>query len=164
LAELPFQAVPAEPSVPVPDQPPDSSERSATAGGLAVCVGTDVQSIAEVRAALVRFGERYTRRLYTDHEVECCGGSGEIAAPGLAARFAAKEAMIKLLEPLDDLARWKSIEVRRRPGGKCVIYLNEEAQALADRLGLRQVALSMTHGAGVAVATVVGLCQNRGSL
>jgi holo-[acyl-carrier protein] synthase len=122
-----------------------------------VRVGTDVQSIDEVADSIARFGESYVRRLYTDHEVECSGGTGLDAAPRLAARFAAKEATLKALRMTEEFSGWKEIEVRRQPGGWCEIELHGEARRLAEVSGARQLALSMSHGAGIATATVVGL-------
>jgi holo-[acyl-carrier protein] synthase len=124
---------------------------------LEVRVGTDVQSIEEVAASIARFGESYVRRLYTDHEIDCSGGTGPDAAPGLAARFAAKEATIKALRLNDEFPGWTAIEVRRRPGGWCELELHREAKRMAERAGVRQLSLSMSHGAGIATATVVGL-------
>jgi holo-[acyl-carrier protein] synthase len=122
-----------------------------------VRVGTDVQSIDEVADSIVRFGESYVRRLYTDHEVESSGGSGVDSAPRLAARFAAKEATVKALRMTEEFSGWKEIEIRRQPGGWCELELHGEARRLAELSGVRQLALSMSHGAGVATATVVGL-------
>jgi holo-[acyl-carrier protein] synthase len=70
-------------------------------------VGTDVESISEIESSLRQYGERYASRLYTQHELECCGGIGPQAAPGLTARFAAKEAAIKVLRPVADIPRWE---------------------------------------------------------
>ncbi len=122
-----------------------------------VRVGTDVQAIDEVAESIALFGESYVKRLYTDHEVECSGGTGVDAAPRLAARFAAKEATIKALRMTEEFSGWKEIEVRRQPGGWCEIALHGEARRLAELSGVRQLALSMSHGAGIATATVVGL-------
>jgi holo-[acyl-carrier protein] synthase len=124
---------------------------------LEVRVGTDVQSIEEVAASIARFGQSYVRRLYTDHEVDCSGGTGPDAAPGLAARFAAKEATFKVLRLNDEFPGWTAIEVQRRPGGWCEIELHREAKLMGERAGVRQLSLSMSHGAGIATATVVGL-------
>ena len=138
---------------------PARDSRDVDCDDFEVRVGTDVQSIAEVAQSIAHFGDRYVRRLYTEHEVECCGGARVESAPGLAARFASKEAMIKLLRVKDNDPGWKSIEVRRRPGGWCEISLGESARRLADEAGVTHLSMSMSHGAGVATATVVGLCQ-----
>jgi len=125
---------------------------------LIVRVGTDVESVEEIESSLRQFGSRYTSRVFTDHELESCGGLDGNAGPGLAARFAAKEATIKMLAPEVGAPPWRSIEVRRRPGGWCDLILCDEAEELAVRQGLQQCSLSMSHGAGVGLATVVALC------
>jgi len=123
-------------------------------------VGTDVQSIDEVADAISAFGERYTRRLFTEHELSCCSGSAARQAAGLAARFAAKEAMLKVLRPTGEVPRWSSIEVRRQPGGWCELQLHHEAAELARAARVQSVSLSMSHGAGIGTATVVAQLSN----
>ena len=122
-----------------------------------VRVGTDVMSIAEVAHSLNLFGARYATRLFTDHEIDCCGGIGPLAAPGLAARFAAKEAIIKLLRPVQEVPHWRSIEIRRDDGGAVRVHLSAECALLAARQGIGEVELSMSHGAGIGTATAIAL-------
>jgi holo-[acyl-carrier protein] synthase len=131
--------------------------------GTRVRVGTDVESIDEVADAVRRFGTRYLSRVYTDHEVASAGGTGPDASPGLTARFAAKEATLKVLRPGGArIPTWRSIEVHRHPDGWCEIRLTDEAAALARQAGLGELAVSLSHGAGVGMATVVGLCTADG--
>jgi holo-[acyl-carrier protein] synthase len=129
---------------------------------VSVRVGTDVQSIDEVASSIDRFGARYAERLFSAAEIGDCGGIAPTAAPGLAARFAAKEAVIKLLAPNEDVPQWRSIEVVRQPGGACTIQLSGTAAVLADLRGVRQIEISMSHGAGVATATAVALAATTG--
>jgi holo-[acyl-carrier protein] synthase len=124
---------------------------------LGVRLGTDVESIASVAESLERYGNRYASRLFTEHELTTCGGSTPDAAPRLAARFAAKEAVLKLLSPRDEIPRWRSIEVRTAANGAPSIVLHDEATRLANEQGIGTIALSMSHGAGVGLATVVAL-------
>lgn len=124
---------------------------------LSLHVGTDVESIDDVRNSIERFGSRYVRRIFTDHEIECCGGAFPGAAPGLAARFAAKEAVIKMLRPVDVIPTWRSIEVQRVPGGATSVRLTGDAAIIAEQAGINLISLSMSHGAGIGTATVVGL-------
>ncbi len=129
-----------------------------------VRVGTDVESIDEVAAAVCRFGDRYVSRVYTEHEVRCAGGAGPGAAPGLTARFAAKEATLKVLRPdRHRVPTWRSIEVLRHDDGWCEMRLTGEAAELAREAGLGELAVSLSHGAGVGMATVVGLCAAGGA-
>jgi holo-[acyl-carrier protein] synthase len=125
-------------------------------GNFALRVGTDVQSVTDVAASLERYGDRYTRRLFTDHELETCGRALE-AAPRLAARFAAKEAVIKLLGPTHLVPAWRSIEVRTAADGAPSIALHGEAAELAHERGVGPVAVSLSHGAGIGMATAVSL-------
>jgi holo-[acyl-carrier protein] synthase len=124
---------------------------------IGVRVGTDVESIEAVRASLARFGSRYADRIFTDHEVASVGGIRPEAAPGLTARFAAKEAVLKLLQPVDLIPTWRSIEIRKSPGGSVSIDLSGDAAVLAQQSGISSIALSLSHGAGIGMATVVGL-------
>jgi holo-[acyl-carrier protein] synthase len=122
-----------------------------------VRVGTDVESIDDVRASIERFGARYADRIFTPHELACCGGATPLAAAGLAARFAAKEAVIKLLQPQAVIPTWRSIEVQRLPGGATQVALSDDAATLARRAGITAISLSMSHGAGIGTATAVAI-------
>jgi holo-[acyl-carrier protein] synthase len=118
-------------------------------------VGVDLQSIDDVEASMRTFGTRYTHRLYTDHELECSGNDPASAAVALAARFAAKEAVLKILSTESDVPPWKTIEVRRSKNRPPAIELHGAAADLARRQGVRNLSLSLSHAGGVATATVV---------
>jgi len=119
-------------------------------------VGVDVVTIRDVQVALDRFGARYTTRVFTARELTSSGGpDSPTLAAGLAARFAAKEAVIKVLRPVDISPRWKSIEVVRHDGGWCSVVLRREAARMAEEAGIEDVALSLSHDRGVAFATAV---------
>jgi holo-[acyl-carrier protein] synthase len=119
-----------------------------------VAVGVDLVEVAQVAQSVERFGARYLRRVFTDHELACCDEGAATAS--LAARFAAKEAAIKVLEPDGGQLDWRSIEVVQTPAGACRLVLRGEAARLASARGLRQLAVSLTHEAGMAAAVVVG--------
>jgi holo-[acyl-carrier protein] synthase len=120
-------------------------------------VGVDAVSVAEVSAALDRFGDRYVRRVFTSREAAYCLSAAGVAGARFAARFAAKEAAIKALEPGRRWTDWRAIEVRRRRSGACGLLLRGDAAALAERRGIRHLALSMSHEGDLAVAVVVAL-------
>jgi holo-[acyl-carrier protein] synthase len=121
-------------------------------------VGLDVVRVAEVLAALDRFGERYVQRVYTPREAAyCLAGTADVTARRFAARFAAKEAAVKALAPSSRWTDWRTIEVRRRPSGACALVLHGEAAALAAQRGIERLALSMSHDGDLAVACVVAL-------
>ena len=114
-------------------------------------VGADLASVADVSASIDHFGDRYLRRLFTDHELASCEGR----PASLAARFAAKEATIKVLRPVDANPEWRSIEVRRAPSGACDLHLSGTAARMAAEQGIDELAISLTHEGGIAAAVVV---------
>jgi holo-[acyl-carrier protein] synthase len=81
-----------------------------------------------------------------------------VAAASLAARFAAKEATIKVLRPEDSTPAWKSIEVRRHPSGWCELHLTGEAARLAAAADVTDLAVSLTHDGDLAAAVVLAQC------
>jgi len=126
-----------------------------------ILVGIDVQPIDEVEASIREFGARYSRRLFTIHELESCGENPLTMARGLAARFAAKEAVLKILDTRGTVPSWKAIEVRRTEGGQPEIVLSGEAAELARRQGVGPMALSLSHGGAIATAVVVAQLKKR---
>jgi holo-[acyl-carrier protein] synthase len=118
-------------------------------------VGIDLVRVSAVRASIAEFGERYLDRLFSPHERACCGDSAD-AVRGLAARVAAKEATMKVLRPTSaDALPWRSIEVRRVPGGWTELALTGDAAALAKAGGLDDFAVSLSHEDDYATAVVV---------
>ena len=99
-------------------------------------VGTDLCSVQAVADSVATFGDRYLRRIYTDHELEYCGTDPARANERLAARFAAKEAAVKVLRPVDVRPNWLSIEVRRDPGGWCELSLTGSAAEMAEQASI----------------------------
>lgn len=125
-----------------------------------IAVGTDVTPIADVVEAIDTLGERYLRRVFTELEREGLGDCrSPAAAQSLAARFAAKEAVLKLLEPAAGEARpeWRSIEVERRPSGACRVALHHRARDLAEARGISEISLSMSHDGGLAIAVAIAV-------
>ncbi len=128
-------------------------------------VGVDVIAVADVAESVELFGDRYVERIYTPHEIASCrtarvtgGGDPTYSAESLAARFAAKEAVLKVLRPREVRPEWRSIEVHRVAGGWCEIRLSGLAAAMAAAAGIDEFAVSLTHEAPVAAAVVVGRC------
>lgn len=114
--------------------------------------GVDIIEIHRIKRVFEQYGDRFLRRIYTDREIAYCRGR----APQLASRFAAKEATMKALGTGVRGIRWRDIEVVRGRGQAPRIELHGTAQARADRLGLTDIALSLSHSRKFAVASVVG--------
>lgn len=114
----------------------------------------DLVDIAGVALSVRRLGERHLRRVFTDHELSCCTGPPDVVATALAVRFAAKEATLKILGPVETRPDWLNIEVVRLPSGLCRLRLRGAAARIALERELGPFALSMTHEAGLAAAVV----------
>lgn len=119
---------------------------------MALIVGVDIIEIPRVERVYARYGERFLRRVYTEREIAYCRGR----APQLASRFAAKEATMKALGTGVRGVRWRDVEVVRGRGQAPRIELHGTARARADRLGMSDLALSLSHSKEFAVASVVG--------
>ena len=119
-------------------------------------VGIDLVSVDSVHESIREHGARYLERVYTERELRDCRTAQGPVSERLAARFAAKEATIKVLRPAPDAAvPWRSIEVVRHSSGWVALELSGPAATLADAAGLHDFALSLTHEAGHAAAVVI---------
>lgn len=117
-------------------------------------------SVETVRGSIEAHAEHYLQRVYTAREVADCSSSGELDAERLAARFAAKEATLKVLRPREQGIPWNAIEVRRDPSGWVELALSGPAAALADDAGIAELSLSIAHEGDFATAVVVAQCAS----
>lgn len=119
-------------------------------------VGVDLVEIDAVAATLDSpLAGRYLSRVYTPGEVRDCTDGNGINAGRLAARFAAKEAVLKALDVGDRAIPWHAIEVEREQTGRPTLALHGAAATAAREEGVVQFALSLTHEARYASALVV---------
>ena len=117
--------------------------------------GIDVVEIGRIQQSMDRYGQRFLARVYTEAEQAYCLRKRK-SAESFAARFAAKEAGAKALGTgISQGVSWLEIEVAREPGGRPTLQFHGRAAELAARLGARRSALSMTHTAELAMASVV---------
>ena len=116
-----------------------------------VGVGVDIVDVARFTSALQRH-PRLLARLFTDAEQ----GDAHARPERLAARFAAKEAVLKTLGSGIGAAPWRSIEIHRDASGAPSVELHGAALALATKRGIDRWHLSMTHTSTTAAAFVVG--------
>jgi holo-[acyl-carrier protein] synthase len=124
-------------------------------------IGLDVQSIEEVQDSIEEFGDRYTQRVFTPHEIESSTGDKATRAASLAGRFAAKEAVLKVLDIEDTVLPMRSIEIWRVENRAPTIRLNGIAAEHARKQGIDQFSLSLSHSGGVAAAAVLAQISPR---
>jgi len=113
-------------------------------------VGTDIIEIARIEKAIARWGDSFLRRVYTDLELKLYRRKPS----SLAARFAGKEAVMKLLGTGRKGVSWKEIETLSHPSGKPLLHLYGRALVKAKSLGLKGVAISLSHSRKYAIALV----------
>ena len=117
--------------------------------------GVDLAEVARIRRAIERHGERFLARVFTAAErayVERKRNRFE----RYAGRFAAKEAAMKAIGTgWKDGVRWQDFEVANLPSGKPTLRFSGRAAEVAARLGVRSVALSLSHTETLAIAEVI---------
>jgi holo-[acyl-carrier protein] synthase len=123
----------------------------------AVSHGVDLVEIARIARIWSEHGDYFARRVFTPAELEYClaSRSPEIR---LAGRFAAKEAVLKVLGTgWRGGIQWTDIEVLPDGLGKPIVALAGRTAALAAQLGLGTILLSISHAGQYAIASAVGL-------
>ena len=116
-------------------------------------VGIDIIKVERIRRTLERFGPRFARRVLTTAEARYVRDRPET----LAGRWAAKEAVSKVLGLGVRGIGWRDIEVERLPTGQPAVRLHGRAAARADQLGMTRIALSISHESDYAVAIAFGV-------
>lgn len=123
-------------------------------------VGIDLIEIARVRQAVDRWGDRFLNRIFTPAEVDYCRQRKD-PYPSLAARFAAKEAVMKSLGTgWSTGIKWTDIEIGRNTDGPPFVRVTGRAQELVGR---RTVLVSLSHTADYAVAAVTLVAHQTGT-
>lgn len=118
--------------------------------------GVDLAEVPRIRKAIERFGDHFLRRIYTEREIAYVERRGASRFERYAARFAAKEAGMKAIGTgWRHGIGWTDFEVANLPSGKPTLLFHGVAASMADRLGVRNVALSITHTAETGMAIVI---------
>ena len=114
--------------------------------------GVDIIEIERVREIMERWGDRFLRRVYT--KAELVAARGRVSE--LAVRFAGKEAVMKALGTGIRGVAWRDIEIVPNRRGKPLVNLYGGAKERAALLGLKELAISLSHSEQYALASVVG--------
>ena len=120
-----------------------------------VGLGLDIAEVDRIAAAIMRHGAPFIERLFTPRETAYCE-KHKNRFERYAGRFAAKEATMKALGTgWSRGVRWRDIEVAREASGKPTLHLFGVARELADRMGVKNISLSITHSGNFALAEVI---------
>ena len=119
--------------------------------------GIDLVDCKRIEAILTRHGDHFLARVYTPAEQQSAG-RGRNRTQRLAARFAAKEAVLKLIGTgLRGRMAFTEVEVVNDALGKPEVRVVGEVRRRVHAMGIEQISISITHVADLAIASVVAL-------
>ena len=114
-------------------------------------VGVDIIEISRIEAVIERWGKTFLVRVFTPLELKSFSNTSS-----LAARFAAKEAVLKAIGACDKGISWQDIEILAESSGKPMVKLTGKAKLHADASGIAKFNISLSHSRDYAVAFVIG--------
>jgi holo-[acyl-carrier protein] synthase len=119
--------------------------------------GVDMVDCARLREAIDRHGQKFLERVFTPAELAYCLGKKR-ETEHLAGRFAAKEAVLKVLGTgWRSGIKWTDVEVLNEPSGQPRVRLHDECKRLAAEQGLSEVLVSISHIQTHAIASAIGV-------
>jgi holo-[acyl-carrier protein] synthase len=119
-----------------------------------VGIGMDATEISRIEKTIERYGERFLRRILTDHEYAYCTRR-RFPAPHVAGRFAAKEAGMKAIGTGQSQGvLWRDVEVVRHGGAPQLVF-HGAARGHFERLGATKAFVTITHAETLALAYVI---------
>ena len=125
------------------------------ADGVIVGSGIDLCEVPRIEQAIARYGKKFLERIFTDREIAYADRKAN-RSERYAARFAAKEAGMKALGTgwTGGIA-WRDFEVANLPSGRPTLRFHGKAAEIAEKMGVRNIALSLTHTREQAMAVVI---------
>jgi len=124
-----------------------------------VAHGIDLVDCPRIEEMIKRHGERFIDRIFTAAE-QAYAEANKDRIEKLAGRFAAKEAILKLMGTgWRGKIAWTDIEIINNSVGQPEVNLAGEVEKLADKLGIKHISVSITHTANFAIASAVALTQ-----
>jgi len=118
-------------------------------------MGIDLCEVSRMRAKVQAPADDFVTQVFLPGEIAYCG-TKRYPAEHFAARFAAKEAVVKALAGANGGGSfWQDIEIMNEQDGRPVVRLHGRAKEMADALGVRRVFVSLTHTRDLAAATVI---------
>jgi len=125
-----------------------------------VAHGIDLVDCPRIEAMIERHGERFVQRVFTAAE-QAYAEANKNDVEKLAGRFAAKEAILKLMGTgWRGKIAWTDIEITNNSSGQPEVTLNGEVEKIAGKLGIEHISVSITHTANFAIASAVALAKS----
>ncbi len=124
-----------------------------------VAHGIDLVDCSRIEAMIERHGDRFIQRIFTAAE-QAYAEANKNKVEKLAGRFAAKEAILKLMGTgWRGKIAWTDIEIINNSSGQPEVTLDGEVEKIADKLGIKHISVSITHTANFAIASAVALAK-----
>ncbi len=121
--------------------------------------GIDLVHFGRIASMRDKHGRHFLDRVYTERELQYAGDNAK-TVERLAGRFAAKEAVLKLIGTgLRGKMLWTDIEVVNDELGRPVVSIDGEVKAVAQKNGIEQITISITHTADFAMASAVAFAD-----
>ena len=125
--------------------------------------GIDLVDFPRIEQMVERHGQRFLDRIFTTAEQKYAD-SNKNRMEKLAGRFAAKEAIMKLVGTgWTGKIAWTDIEVLNNLAGQPEVLLSGEVKKIAAKLGIEKISISITHTANFAIASAVALSEKNKS-
>ena len=125
-----------------------------------VAHGIDLVDCPRIEAMIERHGKRFIERVFTAAE-QTYAEANKNGIEKLAGRFAAKEAVLKLMGTgWRGKIAWTDVEVINNSSGQPEVNLSGEVEKIAGKLGIKHISVSITHTANFAIASAVALTQS----
>jgi holo-[acyl-carrier protein] synthase len=121
-------------------------------------VGTDIIEIGRIKRAYERSGVRFLEKIFTPGEIVFCDARKDRFS-SYAARFAAKEAVLKAMGTGMTGCSLLDVEVTRPGGGRPEIVLHGATSDMAKEKGISTVLISISHNRDQAVAFAIAVCK-----
>jgi len=119
-------------------------------------IGTDITECLRIARMIERYGEVFVNRVYTPEEIRYCQSRAQ-ATQQFPGCWAAKEAILKTLGTgwRRGIA-WRDVEIRNKPGGRCVVAVQGGVKEVVEQLGITKLLVSIsycrTHATAYAIA------------
>ncbi len=123
--------------------------------------GIDLVDCPRIEQMMERHGERFLQRVFTPAE-QAYAEKNRNSVEKLAGRFAAKEAVLKLVGTgWRGKIAWTDIEITNNPSGQPEVALSGQVKDIAERLRIAHISISITHTANFAIASAVALTKRK---
>jgi len=117
--------------------------------------GVDIIEVDRIRKSIQKYAGRFEERVFTPKEIDYCRSKAD-PFKHFAARFAAKEAVLKSLGTgMAEGITWKDMEILNRESGQPVLSLSGKGKDIFNALNLKNIHVSMTHDRQYAMAQAI---------